>query len=172
MLFCWNNPAMFKGRIASLPHESNPFRYLNQFALNQQFWSFSTAAKTEMALGVTKREFISIQDRCRAVILRHLNHEDQIEELELPCTKNWFITEGLSDDSQEDIDLRQNNRSWCQLVNQAIGVQIPAAMSDKESAITNTTTMYRTCAIISRSLYFFLPNFHFSCGLYYRQFMY
>ena len=29
---------------------------------------------------------------------------------------------------------------------------------------------YRTRAIISRGLYFFLPNFHFSCGLYYRQF--
>jgi len=71
----------------------------------------STAAKTEMALGVTKREFISIQDRCRAVILRHLNHEDEIEELELPRTLKRFITEGLSDDSQEDIDLRQNNRS-------------------------------------------------------------
>ena len=31
---------------------------------------------------------------------------------------------------------------------------------------------YRTRAIISRGLYSFLPNFHFSCGLYYRQFMY
>jgi len=71
----------------------------------------STAAKTEMALGVTKREFISIQDRCRAVILRHLNHEDQIEHLELPRTLKRFISEGLSDESQEDIDLTQNNRS-------------------------------------------------------------
>ena len=32
--------------------------------------------------------------------------------------------------------------------------------------------VYRTRAIISRGLYFFLPSFHFSCGLYYRQFMY
>ena len=31
---------------------------------------------------------------------------------------------------------------------------------------------YRTRTIISRGLYFFLPNFHFSCGLYYRQLMY
>ena len=31
---------------------------------------------------------------------------------------------------------------------------------------------YRTRAIISRGLYFFLPNFHFGCGLYCRQFMY
>ena len=32
--------------------------------------------------------------------------------------------------------------------------------------------IYRTHAIISHVLYFFLPNFNFSCGLYYRQFMY
>ena len=81
------------------------------FILNSMFSNFSTAAKTEMALGVTKREFISIQDRCRAVILRHLNHEDQIEHLELPRTLKRFISEGLSDESQEDIDLTQNNRS-------------------------------------------------------------
>lgn len=71
----------------------------------------STAAKTEMALGVTKREFISIQDRCRAVILGHLNHQDQIEQLELPRTLKRFISEGLSEESQEDIDLTKNNRS-------------------------------------------------------------
>lgn len=71
----------------------------------------STAAKTEMALGVTKREFSSIQDRCRAVILRHLNHKDQIEHLELPRTLKKFISEGLTDESQDDIDLTQNNRS-------------------------------------------------------------
>lgn len=71
----------------------------------------STAAKTEMALGVTKREFQSIQDRCRAVILRTLNHEDQIDQLELPRTLKRFISEGLSEESQEDIDLTKNNRS-------------------------------------------------------------
>ena len=71
----------------------------------------STAAKTEMALGVTKREFVSIQDRCRSVILKHLNHEDQIEQLELPKTLKLFISEGLSEESQEDIDLSKNNVS-------------------------------------------------------------
>ena len=72
----------------------------------------STAAKTEMALGVTKREFVSIQDRCRSVILKHLNHEDQIDQLELPKTLKHFISEGLSEESQEDIDLSKNNVSW------------------------------------------------------------
>ena len=71
----------------------------------------STAAKTEMALGVTKREFVSIQDRCRAVILRHLNHEDQIEKLELPRTLKDFIFDGLSEECQDDIDLTKNNQS-------------------------------------------------------------
>ena len=31
---------------------------------------------------------------------------------------------------------------------------------------------YNKSAIISRGLYFFIPNFHFGCGLYCRQFMY
>lgn len=56
----------------------------------------STAAKTEMSLGIMKREFVSIQDRCRSVILRQLTHESQIEELELPRTLKQFILEGLS----------------------------------------------------------------------------
>ena len=71
----------------------------------------STAAKTEMALGVTKREFYSIQDRCRSVIIKHLSREDQIDQLELPRTLKRFISEGLSEESQEDIDLTKNNLS-------------------------------------------------------------
>ena len=38
----------------------------------------STAAKTEMSLGVMKRDFQSLQDRCRATVLQHLTHEEQI----------------------------------------------------------------------------------------------
>ena len=44
----------------------------------------STAAKTEMSLGVMKREFLSMQDRCRATIIRSLTNEEQIEQLLLP----------------------------------------------------------------------------------------
>ena len=44
----------------------------------------STAAKTEMSLGVMKREFMSMQDRCRATIIRSLTNERQIEQLQLP----------------------------------------------------------------------------------------
>ena len=44
----------------------------------------STAAKTEMSLGVMKREFMSMQDRCRAAIIRRLTNERKIEQLQLP----------------------------------------------------------------------------------------
>ena len=72
----------------------------------------STAAKTEMSLGVMKREFTSLQDRCRAVILRQLTHEEQIDQLPLPKSLKVFVAEGLSEDCQEDIVLVQNNVHW------------------------------------------------------------
>ena len=55
----------------------------------------STAAKTEMALGVLKRDFLSLQDRCRATVLAHLTHEEQIDQLKLPLRIKHFISEGL-----------------------------------------------------------------------------
>lgn len=71
----------------------------------------STAAKTEMSLGVMKREFLSMQDRCRATIIRSLTNEDQIEQLLLPRTLKRFIAEGLSEDGNaaDDLALTQNN---------------------------------------------------------------
>lgn len=70
----------------------------------------STAAKTEMALGVMKREFLSLQDRCRATVLRHLTREEQIDDLELPKCLKRFISEGL-EDFPTDVELTQNNLS-------------------------------------------------------------
>ncbi|XP_059090138.1 SPRY domain-containing SOCS box protein 3-like [Tigriopus californicus] len=68
----------------------------------------STAAKTEMGLGMMKRDFISLLDRCRSVILQHLTKEEQLDELCLPkCLKN-YISEGL-EDFQADVQLSQNN---------------------------------------------------------------
>jgi len=55
----------------------------------------STAAKTEMALGVLKRDFQSLQDRCRVAILAHLTHEEQIDHLRLPQRLKHFISEGM-----------------------------------------------------------------------------
>ena len=73
----------------------------------------STAAKTEMSLGVMKREFQSLQDMCRAATLQQLSHEEQIDrqidQLPLPKALKVFVAEGLSEESQEDIALAQNN---------------------------------------------------------------
>lgn len=71
----------------------------------------STAAKTEMSLGVMKREFLSMQDRCRATIIRSLTNEGQIEQLLLPRSLKMFIAEGLSENGNaaDDLALNQNN---------------------------------------------------------------
>ena len=55
----------------------------------------STAAKTEMMLGVLKRDFISLQDRCRASILTCISQEQQIDNLELPVSLKKYILEGM-----------------------------------------------------------------------------
>jgi SPRY domain-containing SOCS box protein 3 len=46
----------------------------------------STAAKTEMTLGVTMKAFDSLEDRCRSVVARLLEVDDDIERLPLPKT--------------------------------------------------------------------------------------
>ncbi|CAL1282560.1 unnamed protein product [Larinioides sclopetarius] len=54
----------------------------------------STAAKTEMALGVTKREFSNLQDRCRSVILAFLRQISDVSELSLPNLLKEYVTDG------------------------------------------------------------------------------
>jgi hypothetical protein len=56
----------------------------------------------EMSLGLMKREFHSLQDRCRATILNHLTHKEQIDEFKLPHRIKLFIYEGL-DNFQDDV---------------------------------------------------------------------
>ena len=70
----------------------------------------STAAKTEMALGVLERDFQLLQDRCIEVILSQLTQEEQIYSLKLPVRKKHFISEGL-EDFQEDVALAVNNHN-------------------------------------------------------------
>ena len=72
----------------------------------------STAAKTEMSLGLLKRDFQSLQDRCRASILSQLTHEEQIDQLKLPLRIKHFISEGL-ENFQEDVALAVNNHNIC-----------------------------------------------------------
>ena len=55
----------------------------------------STAVRTEMALGVLRREFHSLQDRCRASILSRLTAKEQIDSLGLPVRVKHFVSMGL-----------------------------------------------------------------------------
>ena len=59
----------------------------------------SSACRTEMTLGSTRREFNSMQDCCRAVILKHMSKKEEIHQLELPRTLKIFISEGLTQKS-------------------------------------------------------------------------
>ena len=54
----------------------------------------STAAKTEMSLGVTMRGFTDLQDRCRAAVVARLKEENSIDSLPLPNRIKEFVKEG------------------------------------------------------------------------------
>lgn len=56
----------------------------------------STAAKTEMTLGVARREFANLQDRCRAEILKRVKTNEQINQLELPFLITRYLRCGIS----------------------------------------------------------------------------
>ena len=62
----------------------------------------STAFNTEMALGVLRREFRSLQDRCRASILSRLTTEGQVDSLRLPVRMKQYVSKGLAR-FQEDV---------------------------------------------------------------------
>ena len=64
-----------------------------------------------MSLGLLKREFHSLQDRCRATILGHLSHKEQIDELKLPQRIKLFIYEGL-DNFQDDVTHNISQSNW------------------------------------------------------------
>jgi len=55
----------------------------------------STAAKTEMSLGLTLRGFTSLQDRCRAIIAKHIDEDNEIDILPLPNKIKAYIKELL-----------------------------------------------------------------------------
>lgn len=56
----------------------------------------STAAKTEMTLAETKRDFVSLQDRCRAVIMKHIRTEEDLQELGLPTRITFYLQKALN----------------------------------------------------------------------------
>lgn len=57
----------------------------------------STAAKTEMVLCNTKRDFANLQDRCRAAIMLLVKNRDRLETLKLPFSIKNYLAESLCD---------------------------------------------------------------------------
>ncbi|PSN35452.1 SPRY domain-containing SOCS box protein 3 [Blattella germanica] len=57
----------------------------------------STAAKTEMTLTLMKRDFVNLQDRCRAVILKRVNSQTELDKLALPPRIKDYLSEPLAD---------------------------------------------------------------------------
>ncbi|KAL7742192.1 hypothetical protein ACLKA6_005461 [Drosophila palustris] len=57
----------------------------------------STAAKTEMTLKCARREFVNLQDRCRAVIMRRLRTAADLEKLKLPLPISEYLGEVIDD---------------------------------------------------------------------------
>nr|CAD7573204.1 unnamed protein product [Timema californicum] len=60
----------------------------------------STAAKTEMTLAVMKRDFVNLQDRCRAVILKRVRSPNQLDRLRLPARIKAYLGEPMSETVQ------------------------------------------------------------------------
>lgn len=61
----------------------------------------STAAKTQMTLTVMKRDFVNLQDRCRAVIVSHLTSHKDLDRLavepeqQIPPTIKRYLAEAM-----------------------------------------------------------------------------
>lgn len=53
----------------------------------------STAAKTEMVLENTRRDFVNLQDRCRVVIARRIRHKSDVAKLCLPPRIQAYLGE-------------------------------------------------------------------------------
>lgn len=57
----------------------------------------STAAKTEMELCETRRDFVNLQDRCRAVIVKNIKSRENLEKLNIPYSITNYLAEALTD---------------------------------------------------------------------------
>jgi SPRY domain-containing SOCS box protein 3 len=90
---------LFDGREGTLTYYKNgvslgvAFTGLQEVCGNLYPFVSSTAARTTMQLGPRRREFVSLQDRCRAVVLRHLSVKSDIHKLHLPRIVKTFLLE-------------------------------------------------------------------------------
>lgn len=63
----------------------------------------STAAKTEMVLCNTRRDFSNLQDRCRATIMKLVKTRDRLEQLKLPLIITNYLSESLLGETPDAI---------------------------------------------------------------------
>lgn len=57
----------------------------------------STAAKTELTLKCARRDFVNLQDRCRAEIIKHVKNRRQLADLNLPPSITAYLSEVYND---------------------------------------------------------------------------
>lgn len=55
----------------------------------------STAAKTEMTVTETHRDFPDLKDRCRGEILKHIQNQSDLDKLELPIVVAQYLKEAF-----------------------------------------------------------------------------
>lgn len=55
----------------------------------------STAAKTEMMLTELRRDFVNLQDRCRAEVVKRMRSAKDLDQLELPRPITEYLAESM-----------------------------------------------------------------------------
>lgn len=55
----------------------------------------STAAKTDMTLVALRRDFVNLQDRCRAEVVKRMRQPADLEQLQLPKPIQEYLAESL-----------------------------------------------------------------------------
>lgn len=100
----------------------------------------STAAKTQMTLTKTCRDFSSLQDMCRSVILDMLLKPSDVQQLDLPKflkefveSKNYSEDELDSDDEHQECNCSQRNTIF-PILNPNFDPSLPAPDRSKESS--------------------------------------
>lgn len=66
--------------------------------LDLLYVSFIIAAKTDMIVAETSRDFPSLRDRCRGEILRYVKDKSDLEKLELPATMTQYLADAYCDE--------------------------------------------------------------------------
>lgn len=74
------------------------FRGLNKIGKSLYPIVTSTAAKTEMVVAETRRDFVNLQDRCRAEILKRIRNKSDIDKLELPYVITCYLADAMCED--------------------------------------------------------------------------